>query len=357
LGRQSEAVVFAAIAEVAAAAVEPWVAFVSRRGLAFAASMAVSWRERSGSGTWLLLAALALVAGLGATARAANICTETVPTNRFIDGFPAYAQCTASTNSAIYSDNGIDTATASGGTGWVRTQGSNGYQCTELAHRYLYFKWNVQSVPNGNAGVWCDATIPNGLLKVTTPVHGDLIVFAPGSCGADSVTGHVAVIDTVNADASVTAVQQNSAGRSKYKLTCAACFLHATANEGTVGDGGASDGAALNDAGAAGKAGASGAGGFVGAAGAGGVAGRAGTGGVTGSAGTGGAVSSGAAAAGGTTGVAGAGGVGAGATPDASGGCACRLADGQGSGGRDGRGDLVALFALFGLAAIRRRRS
>ena len=326
--------------------------------------MAVSWRDRSGSGTWLPLAALALVAGLGATARAANVCDETVPTSRFIDGFPAYAQCTASTSSAIYSDNGIDTATTSGGTGWVRTQSSNGYQCTELAHRYLYFKWNVQSVPNGNAGVWCDATIPNGLVKVTTPVHGDLIVFAPGSCGADSVTGHVAVIDTVNADATVTAVQQNSAGRSKYKLTCAACFLHATANEGTVGDGGASDGGALNDAGAAGKSGASGAGGFVGAAGAGGVAGRAGglagqagTGGLTGSAGTGGAVSSGAAAAGGTTGVAGAGGVGAGATPDASAGCACRLADGQGSGGRGGRRDLLALFALCGVAAIRRRRS
>ena len=65
----------------------------------------------------------------------------------------------------------------------------------------------------------------------------------------------------------------------------------------------------------------------------------------------------GAAGAGGTTGVAGAGGVGAGATPDASAGCACRLADGHGSGGRDGRRDLLTLFALCGLAAIRRRRS
>ena len=37
-------------------------------------------------------------------------CNETVPTNRFIDGFPAYAQCEASMNSAIYSNNGIDTS-------------------------------------------------------------------------------------------------------------------------------------------------------------------------------------------------------------------------------------------------------
>ena len=88
-----------------------------------------------------------------AAARATDICAETVPTNRFIDGIPAYAQCAGSMTGAVYSNNGTDTSTTSGGTGWVRTQGSGGYQCTELAHRYLYFKWNVASVPNGNAGV------------------------------------------------------------------------------------------------------------------------------------------------------------------------------------------------------------
>lgn len=295
-------------------------------------------------------AALALVAALGASARAANICAETVPSNRFIDGFPAYAQCTASTNSAIYSDNGIDTSTTSGGTGWVRTQGSDGYQCTELAHRYLYFKWNVQAVPNGNAGVWCDATIPNGLVKVTTPIHGDLIVFAPGSCGADAVAGHVAVIDTVNADASVTAVQQNSAGRSKYNLTCAACFLHATANDGTGGGGAADGGGAPTDAGTAGEGGASGAAGSVGAGGARGAAGRAGTGAASGSTGTGGAVSSGAAGAGGTIGG------GPGGAPDASGGCACRVADRKGGSGGENLRDLLGFYALLTLVAFRRRR-
>ena len=157
--------------------------------------------------SWALLVA---APSLAAPALAADICTETVPANRFIDGFPAYAQCAGSMTGAVYSDDGLNTSTTSGGTGWVRTQGSGGYQCTELAHRYLHFRFNVGSVPNGNAGVWCDATIPAGLEKVTAPVHGDLIVFAPGSCGADATTGHVAVIDTVNSDSSVTRSSRTS---------------------------------------------------------------------------------------------------------------------------------------------------
>lgn len=173
------------------------------------------------------------VASFSPSALAADVCGELVPANRFIDGLPAYAQCTGSTSASIYSNNGIDTSTLNVGTGWVRTQGSGGYQCTELAHRYLHFRWNVTSVPNGNAGVWCDGNIPSGLVKTTAPVHGDLIVLAPGSCGADAMTGHVAVVDVVNADSSVSAVQQNSAGRGKYSSTCAACFLHVVANDGS----------------------------------------------------------------------------------------------------------------------------
>src|SRR6476660_8890813 len=84
-----------------------------------------------------------LAVALGAPAAAADICGETVPATRFIDGIPAYAQCAASMTGAVYSNNGTDTSTTSGGAGWIRTQGSGGYQCTELAHRYLYFKWNV----------------------------------------------------------------------------------------------------------------------------------------------------------------------------------------------------------------------
>lgn len=90
---------------------------------------------------------------------ALSICSETVPANHIIDGIPAYSQCSAS-NGAVYSSNGVDTSSTSGGEGWVRTQYSGGYQCTELAHRYLVFKWNVTWIPNGDAESWCDATPP-----------------------------------------------------------------------------------------------------------------------------------------------------------------------------------------------------
>ena len=266
-------------------------------------------------------------------AAAANICNETVPSNRMIDGFPAYSQCTDSTNSAIYSNNGIDTATTSGGSDWVRTQGSGGYQCTEWAHRYLYFRWNVTRVPNGNAGVWCDGTIPDGLVKTTTPVHGDVIVFAPGSCGADTTTGHVAVVDVVGSNGTVTFVEQNRANRRSCALDTAACFLHATANDGSSVDGGTPDAAAdvatAPDTGtgldarpdryrdnATGTGGSTG----TGAGGAPGTGGQTGTGGI---AGTGGSSASG-----GRTGAGGGPGTGG---SSASGGQA-------GSGGRDGSG-------------------
>jgi MYXO-CTERM domain-containing protein len=269
-------------------------------------------------------------------AAAANICNETVPSNRMIDGFPAYSQCTDSTSSAIYSNNGIDTATTSGGSDWVRTQGSGGYQCTEWAHRYLHFRWNVTRVPSGNAGVWCDGTIPDGLVKMTTPVHGDVIVFAPGSCGADTTTGHVAVVDVVGSNGTVTFVEQNRANRRSCALDTAACFLHAIANDGSSVDGGtpdaAADAASAPDTGtgldarpdrfrdnATGTGGSTGTGGG-GAGGAPATSGQTGTGGIAGS--------SGSSASGGRTGAGGGPGTGG---SSASGGQA-------GSGGRDGAG-------------------
>ena len=177
---------------------------------------------------------------LSSTVQAVNICNETVPANRNVDGIPAYAQCTT-TNSAIYSNNGVDTSTTSGGTDWVRTQYSGGYQCTELAHRYWYFHWNVTWIPNGNAGTWCDTVPPasSGVVQTTTPVHGDLIVFAPGVCGADATTGHVAVVDVVVSATTVTIVEENSAGRRNSQQSCAKCFLHVVANTGSGGSGGA----------------------------------------------------------------------------------------------------------------------
>jgi MYXO-CTERM domain-containing protein len=310
----------------------------------------------------MIVVGFAVALGAPAVAAAADICGETVPVTRFIDGVPAYAQCAASMTTAVYSNNGTDTSTTSGGAGWIRTQMSGGYQCTELAHRYLYFKWNIASVPNGNAGVWCDAALPSGLVKSTAPVHGDLIVFAPGSCGADATTGHVAVVDVINADMSLSAVQQNVASRSKYMMSCAACFLHVTANDGSGGDGGvpAGDAGSGTDSGrdgAAGTSGSIGTGGAVGTGRGGGTAttGSAGTGGATGSAGSSG--SNGATGSGGSNGAAGSGG-GAGA---AAGGPGAVSGDGAGGCGvapvsDDRAGLLFPLPLLLALAVVQRRR-
>ena len=204
---------------------------------------------------------------VGTAAEAIDSCNEMVPANRFIDGFPAYAQCATTQNSAIYSNNGIDTATTSMGSDWVRTQGDGGYQCTELAHRYLLFKWKVTWLPRGNAGTWCDTmpTAGSGVVQTTTPVHGDLMVFAPGSCGADGTTGHVAVVDTVGAaGGKLSAVQQNVASRTSYAPSCAKCFLHVVANDGSMGTAGAGGMGAARGAGGASS---SGTGGMPGAGG------------------------------------------------------------------------------------------
>jgi len=299
----------------------------------------------------------AVLMAFGPPSLAADVCGETVPANRFIDGIPAYAQCTASMNAAIYSNDGINTATAAADSGWVRTQRSGGYQCTELAHRYLHFRFNVTSVPNGDAGVWCDAALPAGLEKTTIPVHGDLIVLAPGSCGADATTGHVAVVDTIAADmASLMAVQQNSAGRTRYNTTCAACFLHATANTGTPSpDGGAGD-AGGPDGGSGGRPGSGGAG----------SGGRAGTdggsAGASGGAGSGGAGSGGRVGTGGAAGAMGtAGATGGAGTPGSGGGPGITGDGGSGGcviGGAASHTDpSVFLLAVAGWRlAIRRRR-
>jgi MYXO-CTERM domain-containing protein len=182
---------------------------------------------------------------LGTVEGALSVCNETVPTNRFVDGIPAYDQCAASENSSIYSNNGVDTSTSAEGGDWVRTQWSGGYQCTELAHRYLYFRWDVDWIPNGNAGTWCDAEPPSssGVVQTSAPVHGDVIVFPPGECGADSVYGHVAVVDVVDSATRVTVVEQNRAGRRSTNVSCAACFLHVVANDGSSQNSGGAAGA------------------------------------------------------------------------------------------------------------------
>jgi MYXO-CTERM domain-containing protein len=203
-----------------------------------------------------------------------------------LDGFPAYAQCAASTFGPIYSNDGINTSTTSQGPDWILTQGSGGYQCTELVTRYFHFKWKVPVAPwggliNGNASAWCDGVMPAGVVKTNTPVHGDAIVLAPGSCFASAATGHIALVDQVTGDL-MTSVEQNSARAGLFMKSCALCYLHAVANTGTdTGSGGSGtggNGAGGMPGGAAGQPAQGAAGGQPVATGAGGRAGPTGPG-------------------------------------------------------------------------------
>lgn len=155
------------------------------------------------------------------------ICSETAAAT--LDGIPAYAYCG---NFNVWSNNGSDTKSSSGGTGWVQTEGGYGYQCVEYAVRYEHFKFGVGTGWGISYAYQMCNTHPSGISTASTPMHGDLIIFAPGSCGADGTAGHVAVVDTVGAS-TVSVVQENTAGKYTYNKTCASCWLHATNNNGT----------------------------------------------------------------------------------------------------------------------------
>lgn len=93
----------------------------------------------------------------------------------------------------------------------------------------MRFKWNVSASWGVSYAKQMCATHPSGVAVTTKPVHGDLVVFGAGSCGADPTAGHVAVVDTVGSTTFV-AVQENTAGKYTYKDSCASCFLHAASN-------------------------------------------------------------------------------------------------------------------------------
>ncbi|MEE2751881.1 MAG: CHAP domain-containing protein, partial [Myxococcota bacterium] len=160
-----------------------------------------------------------------------NICDQRVPRDHHIGGIPAYEQCDESREANIWTNDGLNTSTERQGPGWILTQtgvqegGSGGYQCTELAIRYLRYARGVTDWPVGKALNWCEGT-PSQLEKPATPIHGDIVVYHPGSCGASTTTGHVAVVDVVD-DAAQTfeALNQNSFGRKECSFSDANCFL------------------------------------------------------------------------------------------------------------------------------------
>jgi surface antigen len=196
---------------------------------------------------------------------AENVCNETVPENRFVDGYPAYAQCQTSLNNSIWSNDGINTNTTTPGTGWAVTQFNGGYLCTEFAYRYLYFRWKVNH-KGDMPKEWCEGTLPSTLKKKTTPTHGDIAVFAPGACSADIINGHVAVVDVVDTKRStITIVEQDPAGRRSCPMSSATCFLHAVDNTvfPVAGSGGGGFSGVSGAAGRTGTAGKGGEGGNV----------------------------------------------------------------------------------------------
>lgn len=155
------------------------------------------------------------------------ICSEKASAT--LDGIPAYAYCG---NFDVWSNNGVDTKSSSGGNGWAKSESGYGYQCVEYAVRYEHFKFGVATGWGISYAYQMCNTHPASMSKVSKPQHGDLIIFAPGSCGADKTAGHVAVVDTVGAS-TVKVVQENTAGSYTYNQSCASCWLHASANNGS----------------------------------------------------------------------------------------------------------------------------
>jgi hypothetical protein len=191
----------------------------SRLGVSVAAALAgLAWAQPSFAGD--------AICGLAALAT--------------IDGIPSYGMCSAAMNSDVWSDNGVDTAGNSGGASWTMTEPQNGYQCTELAARYFAFKWSIAPTwIDGDASGMCSQPLPSTITMSATGGHGDLLVVKPGCDGADPTVGHVAVVDSISG-ATVSVVQQNatyngvSVGTGTFDASCALCFLHAVANDGTV---------------------------------------------------------------------------------------------------------------------------
>jgi hypothetical protein len=143
-----------------------------------------------------------------------------------IDGIPAYGYCG---NFNVYSDDGVHTRKTPA-TGWVRTEGGYGYQCVELAERYMHFQWDV---PVGWGGAFAKdmcADHPSDVSRTSDPVHGDLMVLAPNKCGIHGA-GHVAVVNELASGSRVKVVQQNEyPANGEFNRDCALCFLHASAN-------------------------------------------------------------------------------------------------------------------------------
>lgn len=65
----------------------------------------------------------------------------------------------------------------------------------------------------GNGNMWASSARALGYWVDNTPRHvGDIMVFAAGQQGADATAGHVAIVEKINADGSVTVSEYNANG-------------------------------------------------------------------------------------------------------------------------------------------------
>jgi surface antigen len=98
-------------------------------------------------------------------------------------------------------------------------------QCT------WYVKDAVSWVGNwwGNAVDWKYSALKNGRTVDTTPAVGSVVYFAPGVQGADATYGHVAVVDAVNANGTITISEANYMGLMYHTRTISTSglqFIH-----------------------------------------------------------------------------------------------------------------------------------
>lgn len=64
----------------------------------------------------------------------------------------------------------------------------------------------------GNAGMWASSAASLGYVVDHVPSVGAVVVFAPGQAGADGYYGHVAVVEQVHDDGSITISESNAQG-------------------------------------------------------------------------------------------------------------------------------------------------
>lgn len=79
-----------------------------------------------------------------------------------------------------------------------------------------YTNGNFASVPLGNGGEWATAWRARGWPADNTPEVGAMAHFAPGAVGASQQYGHIAVVQAVNDDGTVTIEEYNGATPYKY---------------------------------------------------------------------------------------------------------------------------------------------